>query len=103
MLWCCRNSLKICIVKSEKNTILLAIGYQDKVYHLQTCKDQYDSLMALISDHFPVPGFGICYGGGSCGTCGVEIRQECSGERKFTLSCEIKIDDELANRRVNIL
>ena len=70
---------------------------------MQTCKDQYGSLMELISDHLPVSGFGICYGGGSCGTCGVEIKEDCSGERKFILSCEIKIDDDLANRTVNIL
>jgi len=70
---------------------------------MQTNKDAYESLMSLISDYLPVSGFGICYGGGCCGTCGVEVREDCSGERKFTLSCEIKIDDELANKRIILL
>ena len=70
---------------------------------MQTNEDQYESLMCLLSDYLPVSGFGICYGGGCCGTCGVEIREECSGERKFTLSCEIKINAELANKKITVL
>lgn len=90
-------------MKSEKNTILFTIIYEGKEYQMQTRQDQYESLMCLISDHLPVSGFGICYGGGSCGTCSVEIKENYSKEKKFTLSCEIKIDDELANKRVNLL
>ena len=90
-------------MQSEKNTIIVAIYYEGKAYMLQTRAGQYGSLMCLISEHLPVRGFGVCYGGGSCGTCGVEIREECLGTRKFVLSCEIKLDDELANKTVNIL
>jgi hypothetical protein len=90
-------------VKSDKNIIIFTISHEGREYQMQTNGDQYESLMSLISDHLPVSGFGICYGGGCCGTCGVEIREDCSGERKFTLSCEIKIDDELANKRIVVL
>ena len=90
-------------MKSEENTIIFTIAYLGKEFKMQAKKDQYESLMSLLSDLLPVSGFGICYGGGCCGTCGVEIMEEYSGERKFTLSCEIKIDDELSNMRVNLL
>jgi hypothetical protein len=87
----------------EKDTIIFTIAFRGKEHQLQTRTQQYQSLMCLISDHFRISRFGICYGGGSCGTCGVEIKEKFTGKRKFILSCEIKIDDELVEKKVNIL
>jgi ferredoxin len=87
----------------EKRTILFEMVYEGKAFRVQTVPEEHSSLMALISEQLPVSGFGICYGGGSCGTCGVEIKDPHAGERKFTLSCEIPIDDELAGKTVTLL
>lgn len=89
-------------MQAEKNTIIFTLVYRNKEYKMQTRKDQYRSLMCLISDHFSIAGFGICYGGGSCGTCGVEIKEKCTGTKKFVLSCEIMIDDDLVNKTINV-
>jgi hypothetical protein len=59
--------------------------------------------MCLISEHLHISRFGICYGGGSCKTCGVILKERCSSGKKFILSCEVKIDDELAGKSVIIL
>ena len=52
--------------------------------------------MSFLSDRFANPGFGLCCGMGGCGTCIVEI------DGLKTLSCEIAINDELANTRIVI-
>jgi Na+-transporting NADH:ubiquinone oxidoreductase subunit NqrF len=88
------------MVKSEKESIRFIVVYDEENYQVQTWQDQYASLMSLLSDQFQMSGFGICGGGGSCGTCGVEIIENCSGQRKLTLSCEIEINDKLANQIV---
>lgn len=87
----------------ENDTIIFTVSLRGKEYRIQTRTQQYPSLMCLISDHFRISRFGICYGGGSCGTCGVEIKEKFTGKRKFTLSCEINIDEELVEKKVNIL
>ena len=85
------------------NTILITISYLGKEHHVQASKDQYESLMCLISDHIDVSNFGTCYGGGSCGTCGVEIRENSTGQKKFSLSCEIEINAELKNKIIEMI
>lgn len=78
------------------NTILFTLVYQQREVPVQTHRNQYPSLMSLISDLLAVPGFGICCGMGSCGTCAVEI----DGIRH--LACDLPITDELANTRIEL-
>jgi hypothetical protein len=59
--------------------------------------------MCLISEYVDIPGFGICYGGGCCKTCGVMIEEANRSGKKFVLACEVRIDDELAGKSVTIL
>ena len=87
----------------DKNTILFTIAFNGNEHQMQTREDQYKSLMCLISEHFRIARFGICYGGGSCGTCGVVIKDKFTGKKKFILSCEIKINEELVEKKVTIL
>ena len=80
----------------EKNTILFTLIYKDEEYQVQTRERQYFSLMTLISDYLNIPGFGLCSGMGSCGTCLVDI------DGSFTLACEVAVNVELANTRIKI-
>ncbi|MEO5997563.1 MAG: 2Fe-2S iron-sulfur cluster-binding protein [Chitinophagaceae bacterium] len=84
----------------EKNTILFTVIYQETEYPVQTRRNQYYSLMTLISDRLALPGFGLCCGMGSCGTCMVEIRDSFSNRKRFELSCDIQINDDLANTTI---
>jgi len=86
----------------EKNTILFTLIYSDEEYQVQTYRDQYYSLMALISDHLGLLDFGLCSGMGSCGTCLVAIRDKFSNIPRTTLSCDVRIDEELSNTIVTI-
>jgi len=89
-------------MRTEKNTIIFKLVYQDKEYHVQTRRDQYHTLMTLIVDHLPIVDFGLCCGMGSCGTCMVEINEKYSSIRQFSLSCDIQINDALANTTIII-
>lgn len=89
-------------MNDEKNTILFTIIYQDIEYPVQTNRSQYYSLMTLISDQLNIPGFGLCSGMGSCGTCMVEIQDNYSSRKRFELSCGIQINDDLSNSRIII-
>ncbi|RRB01120.1 hypothetical protein [Larkinella rosea] len=84
------------MTNSEKNTILFTLVYRGEEWPVQTRRNHYYSLMSLIADYLPISGFGICSGMGSCGTCAVSI----DGMR--CLSCDVAIDDELANARIVI-
>ncbi|CAN5408517.1 hypothetical protein BH09BAC4_BH09BAC4_30240 [soil metagenome] len=84
------------MIDSEKNTILFTLVYKNEDVQVQTRRNQYYSLMSLISDYLDVSGFGLCSGMGSCGTCVVEI----DGVR--SLSCDVAVTDELANTRIVI-
>jgi hypothetical protein len=90
-------------VTAEKNTIIFRLSYEGATSVIQTRKGQYDSLMCLISEYLNISRFGVCYGGGSCKTCGVILKENPGSEKKFVLACEVKIDDELANKSVIIL
>ena len=90
------------LMETEKNTILFTLVYQDKQYPVQTRRDQYHTLMTLIADHLSILGFGLCSGMGSCGTCLVKIRERHSSIERSTLSCEVQINDELANTQITI-
>jgi hypothetical protein len=87
----------------EKNTIIFTLYYEGKTYQIQTREKQYGSLMCLLSENFNLKCFGVCYGGGCCGTCGVVISENAIGSGRFILSCEVQIDDEIANKVIRIL
>lgn len=97
----CDNNYFLILKYTGIQMIVISLHYKRKVYQFHTYEDEYDSLMCLISDHFPVRCFGVCYGGGCCGTCGVFVMDN-QGSQKFELSCEIRIDAAL-NGKVFIL
>lgn len=79
--------------------IVVTVHYRGKVWKLQTTEEEYDSVMCLISEYIPVRCFGVCYGGGCCGTCGVLVMEN-DGSKKFGLSCEMKVTDSLNDKVV---
>jgi hypothetical protein len=90
-------------MESEKNTILFTLVYQNKRYPVQTRRNQYHTLMTLISDHLSLFDFGLCCGMGSCGTCLVGIKEKHSPLERFALSCEMHVNDELSNTQITII
>lgn len=89
-------------MEKEKNTILFTLDYKDQCYFVQTSRNQYHSLMPLISDYLALTGFGLCCGMGSCGTCLVEISAPDSSKKICTLACSVQVNDELANTIIKI-
>jgi aerobic-type carbon monoxide dehydrogenase small subunit (CoxS/CutS family) len=53
--------------------------------------------MSLIADYLAIPGFGLCCGMGSCGTCVVQIASAYSQAKRNVMACAILVNDELAN------
>lgn len=86
----------------EKNTILLTLNYLGESYQIQTRPGEYHTLMTLISDHLAIPGFGLCCGMGSCGTCVVQISSSGSQIKRSVLACDIEINDALSNSQIDI-
>ena len=86
----------------EKNTILFTLYYLGESYPVQTRRGEYHNLMNLISDHLAIPGFGLCCGMGSCGTCLVSISNPHSTIKRPVLACGIDVNDELSNVRIDI-
>jgi aerobic-type carbon monoxide dehydrogenase small subunit (CoxS/CutS family) len=86
----------------ERTTIQLTLVYLGENYKLQTYPTQYHSLMTLISDHLAIPGFGLCCGMGSCGTCLVELAESHTSLKRSVLACDIQVNDELSNTYVFI-
>jgi aerobic-type carbon monoxide dehydrogenase small subunit (CoxS/CutS family) len=86
----------------EKNTILLTLNYLGESYLVQTRPGEYHTLMTLISDHLAIPGFGLCCGMGSCGTCLVQISNAGSQVKRSVLACDIEINDALSNSQIDI-
>jgi len=86
---------------NERN-IFLTIICKDENYPIQTYLNEYGSLMTLISDHLAIPGFGLCYGMGSCGTCLVAIGNKYASASRSVLACDMQINDELSNTQITI-
>lgn len=86
----------------ERRTILFTLIYKGAQYPVQVARDEYHSLMRLISDHLSILGFGLCSGMGSCGTCMVTIRRNFQNKGNSTLSCDVAVNDELANTTIEI-
>ncbi|MBE7170831.1 MAG: 2Fe-2S iron-sulfur cluster binding domain-containing protein [Williamsia sp.] len=86
----------------EKNMILFTLVYEHETYQVQTRPGAYYTLMTLISDRLGIPGFGLCSGMGSCGTCRVSICEKRSPIQQSMLSCGVPMDDELSGTTITI-
>lgn len=84
----------------EMNPITFTISHQGQELPVRTYQNQYFSLMSLIVDKLQIQGFGMCSGMGSCGTCLLSIYHNKSTIERATLSCQVAIDDELANVKI---
>lgn len=93
----CSNTWNNGMSHYQDKIIHFTLIYQNEQYPVQVARRQYYSLMGLISDHLDILGFGLCSGMGSCGTCMVTI-----GKGHSTLSCDIPVDDALANTIVEV-
>lgn len=82
----------------EKKIILFNLWYKNELYPIQVSRSEFRTLMNLISCHLAILSFGICTGVGRCGTCMVTICAQ--NERRSTLSCDVSINDELANANI---
>jgi aerobic-type carbon monoxide dehydrogenase small subunit (CoxS/CutS family) len=69
----------------------VTLVFKGEKHLVQAKEGQYFSLMSLITNHLFIPGFGLCSGMGSCGTCMVRMH----GSK--TLSCTIAVNDALDN------
>jgi aerobic-type carbon monoxide dehydrogenase small subunit (CoxS/CutS family) len=87
---------------TNENVILFKVAYQGHITEVCTYPNQYYSLMTLISDQLAIPGFGLCSGMGSCGTCLVQISNGYHQGVKNVLACDVQVNDELANALVTI-
>jgi len=87
---------------TTENIIPFKVSYQGYITEIQTYPNQYYSLMTLISDQLAIPGFGLCCGMGSCGTCLVQISNGYHSTTHNVLACDVQINDELANALVII-
>ena len=87
---------------TEENTIMLTLVFDGKEYRIQTNRNQYYTLMTLIADHLSILSFGLCSGMASCGTCLAKISEMYSPIERIALSCEVQINDELANTKITI-
>jgi hypothetical protein len=98
------NGIKIALtsyMENENNDIRFTVIFRGKYLPVYTCSNEYDSLLSLISDLVSVSGFGVCYGGGSCGTCGVRISEQFA-DSKIVLSCETQISHELEQKIIRV-
>ena len=80
--------------------IFFTLVYNGEDTRVETTRDQYHTLMSLISDRLAIEGFGICCGMGSCGTCMVTIQEKKNIFIANTLSCDVQITDDLANTTI---
>ena len=89
-------------MEKEKATIIFTLMHQGKEYPVDTYRNEHYSLMTLISHYIGLSDFGICCGMGSCGTCMIEIYEKGSNRKRSALSCDIQINEDLANTIVVI-
>jgi aerobic-type carbon monoxide dehydrogenase small subunit (CoxS/CutS family) len=82
---------------AANNMIMLTLHHCGESTGIKTFQGQYHSLMSLIVDQLAIPGFGLCCGMGSCGTCLVQITDPYSPVKRNVLACAIQVNDELAN------
>lgn len=89
-------------MEALKNTIQITLIYKGEEHLIRTFPNGYYSLMTLIADNLAIPGFGLCCGMGSCGTCLVQLARPRSSVKVHLLACAVLINDDLANAVVHI-
>ncbi|NHA04296.1 2Fe-2S iron-sulfur cluster binding domain-containing protein [Mucilaginibacter sp. HC2] len=87
---------------TPENIILFKVAYLGRITEVHTYPNQYYSLMTLISDQLAIPGFGLCCGMGSCGTCLVQINNGYHQGVKNVLACAVGVNDELTGAVITI-
>lgn len=108
-------------VETHTEIIKLTISIYGECVEVATYKNEYHSLMELITDKFYTEDFGECIGMGRCATCLVKInsdgkviegmeRNEIATLNKIgisdahvRLSCQILIDETLNGCHVSVL
>lgn len=98
--------------------ITLVLLFEGTEHRLQTYRYEYRNLRDLIADKLFIDGFGECGGVGRCATCLVNIIDRPEGSErnerttlnkagivnpKVRLACQIPLDDDLSNVRIEIL
>ncbi|PSK91214.1 2Fe-2S iron-sulfur cluster-binding protein [Taibaiella chishuiensis] len=80
----------------ETTTVNFTLVYRDRHYPVQVDRHACTSLMVLIADRLGIPGFGLCSGMGSCGTCQVTLI-DARGQAQYAIqSCAMSINEALA-------
>lgn len=71
-------------------------------HHFEIKKTEYFSLLTLISERLQIPGFGVCNGMGSCGTCVIKIKYR--GQKSYFSyqACMVACDEMLEGAEVRI-
>jgi aerobic-type carbon monoxide dehydrogenase small subunit (CoxS/CutS family) len=81
----------------QDKTIQLTLVYLGESHRIQTDTTTYYSLITLISDHLSIPGFGLCCGMGSCGTCRIQLDDSYYSVKRQVLACGVPVNDALSN------
>ena len=107
-------------MKEIKNFIDFVLKQGDEEIRVKTYPREYADLRMLIKDYLKRDDFGQCTGMGRCATCMVTIssnieqaiapngrlsslRLTKDAGRAVKLSCQVIINDELANKSISIL
>jgi len=107
-------------MKGIKNFIDFILVQGDDEIRVKTYPREYPDLRMLIKDYLKRDDFGQCTGMGRCATCMVTISPNASHVltqnvrlsnprltkdtgRVVKLSCQVIINDELANKSISIL
>lgn len=89
-------------METQERNITLTLIFRDERQIIQVYPNEYRSLMTLISDYMAIPGFGLCCGMGSCGTCVVDLCNKYTKYKTSVFSCDIMINDTIANTEVYV-
>jgi aerobic-type carbon monoxide dehydrogenase small subunit (CoxS/CutS family) len=80
----------------------LTLVWKGTITPIHVRVDEFHSLMGLISAKLAIPGFGICNGMRSCGTCTVKIRDISTGINTQVLSCAVPLTALLEGKLLSI-
>jgi len=102
-------------MSNAKNFIDFTLIIGKEEIRIKTYVGEYADLRLLIEDYANLDNFGECGGMGRCATCMVVDSSEVSKNEKFDkvpltrssrpirLSCQLPVDDELANKYIIVL
>jgi 2Fe-2S ferredoxin len=107
-------------MKEIKNFIDFVLKQGDEEIRVKTYPREYADLRMLIKDYLKRDDFGQCTGMGRCATCMVTIssninpllsqnnrfsnlRLKKDPGRAVKLSCQVIVNDELANKSISLL